>query len=219
MYYWITAASERLVYDYVADELLPRSRGHDLIVRTEEVSSWITGRLAKGDNATGVANRVAQGLLAAFRDFGILEGTARKRIAPPICQSRRLPISPLPCTRRAPAVTPGEPPGLDTFSPVADRCREHHFLEADRSGILKFQAAGKIVHIRFPRHSYKEMADAIAIKRMETVRTDLLADPPRINAYVDLPLHDAPVTIRTRSSRPASRCDSWPRDWKMSAGG
>lgn len=50
---------------------------------------------------------------------------------------------------------------LFLFSPpVVERL----FLEADRNGLLRFQAAGKIVRIDFPAHSFEEMADVVAAR-------------------------------------------------------
>jgi hypothetical protein len=41
---------------------------------------------------------------------------------------------------------------------------EQMFLEADRRGLLRFQAAGKIVRIDFPATSFGEMADVVVAR-------------------------------------------------------
>jgi len=41
VYYWITARSEPLLYDFVVDEILARSKGMDMTVRLDETMIWI----------------------------------------------------------------------------------------------------------------------------------------------------------------------------------
>ena len=108
--------------------------------------------------------KVARGILATLRDFGILEGTAKKRIAPVY-----LPIESF--AYIAFALHQEDVSGqnlvqhrdwlLFLFSPPVV---EHMFLEADRHGLLRFQAAGKIVRVDFPAHSFEEMADVVAAR-------------------------------------------------------
>lgn len=39
---------------------------------------------------------------------------------------------------------------------------ERMFLEADRNGLLHFQAAGEIIRVDFPAHGFEEMAHVVA---------------------------------------------------------
>ena len=84
VYYWITARSDPLVYDFVLEEILNRSKLLDLSVRVDETVLWMKKKLSERDQswADTVTLKVARGLLAALRDFGILEGASRKKIAP-----------------------------------------------------------------------------------------------------------------------------------------
>jgi hypothetical protein len=166
VYYWITARSERLLYDFVTDELFPRSRGHDPSVRTDETSAWITGRLQKHRKSWSptVTTKVAQGLLAAVRDFGILEGATRKRIAPAYLPVEAFAyiayaINAQGASGHALVEHPDWVLFLFNSSVV-----EHQFLEADRNDLLTYQAAGRITRIDFPAHTFPEMADVVARK-------------------------------------------------------
>jgi hypothetical protein len=80
VYFWITARSEPLLYDFTSEEILSKNRSQDLSVRVDETAQWIRKRLLKHDQVwtDTVITKVARGLLAALRDFGILEGTASK---------------------------------------------------------------------------------------------------------------------------------------------
>ena len=41
VYYWITARSDHLLYDFVTEELFDRSRGSDHSIRVDETAFWI----------------------------------------------------------------------------------------------------------------------------------------------------------------------------------
>ncbi len=163
VYYWITARSDRLLYDYVVDEILPRSKTHDPLVRAEEVAAWITARFAKYKRTLSatVTTRLAQGILSTLRDFGILEGAVKKRIAPAY-----LSIEAFAYLAFAIHAQGASGEALVTHRDwglflLAHAAVEHQFLEADRHSLLSYQAAGKIMRVDFPAQTYKEMADVI----------------------------------------------------------
>ena len=55
-------------------------------ISIEDVTNWIASESAAGrapEWTPSVRKKVASGLLAALRDFGVLEGAARKTFAPP----------------------------------------------------------------------------------------------------------------------------------------
>lgn len=84
LYYWITARAEPLLYAFVTEELLHRVGHPDQEIRTDEVINWISRKIhgTKKEWTPTVQRKVARGLLAALRDFGILSGAVRKYIAP-----------------------------------------------------------------------------------------------------------------------------------------
>ena len=167
IYYWITARGEPLLYHFVVGELLARSNGIDLSLRVDETTGWITSKLSeRGEEwSHSVTLRVAQGLLAALRDFGILEGTLRKKIAPVY-----LPIESFAYVAFVLHTlgSSGERliahPDWKLFlmeSPVVERL----FLDAHQNRLLNFEAAGKIYRVEFPVHNLEDMADVIAGRR------------------------------------------------------
>jgi hypothetical protein len=164
LYYWITARSEPLLYDFVVDEIFARRKGIDLSVWIEETSAWIKKQISlrKQSWSDAVIIRVARGLLAALRDFGILEGAARKKIAP-----LYLPVEAfayiafvlfqLGSTGEKLVVHPNWKLFL-LQSPVVERL----FLEAHQSRLLRYEAAGKIYRIEFYAHNMEDMANVVA---------------------------------------------------------
>lgn len=167
IYYWITARNEPLIYDYVSEELALRpSYGNNQNVRMDETVAWITGKLSHYQKKWSpiVTQKVARGLLAALRDFRILEGRQVKRIAPVYI-------------------------AIESFAYLAfiihlsgssgERLINHKdwqlfllrqntveqlFLEAHQQHLLSYHSAGGIVRIEFPANSLEEMADVVARK-------------------------------------------------------
>ena len=84
VYYWITARSDRLLYEFVTEELIHIAGSGDGSVRIEETTAWISSHIKKTGQewSPTVTLKVGRGILAALRDFGILEGGSKKRVAP-----------------------------------------------------------------------------------------------------------------------------------------
>jgi hypothetical protein len=166
VYYWITARSERLLYDFVRTELLSYSKSQVQQIKTDAVCSWISSQLAiygKRWSQT-VTTKVARGVLATLRDFSILEGTAKKCIAPVYLPVESFAYIAFALHQEGVSGThlvQHRDWSLFLFSPLVV---EQMFLEADRNGFLRFQAAGTIVRIDFPVHSFEEMADVVAAR-------------------------------------------------------
>ncbi len=78
VYYWITAQAEPLLGDFCSEFILPRQAIVRAGIGPEEVVSWLDEKGCPWSKT--VELKVARGLLAALRDFGILEGRAQKRL-------------------------------------------------------------------------------------------------------------------------------------------
>lgn len=163
VYYWITARSDPLMYDFVVNEILPRSKGHDQSIKTTETAYWISEQLNSQNQSWSetVTLKVARGLLAALRDFAILEGGAKKNVAPIY-----LPVESFAYIAF----------GLHLIGVSGARLIHHDdwrlfllnstvvermFLEAHQNGLLRYEAAGNLYRIEFVAKNYKEMADVI----------------------------------------------------------
>jgi Putative inner membrane protein (DUF1819) len=78
VYYWISAKAEPMLSDFCREYILPRAAIVRAGIGTAEVVTWLYGKGCLWSPT--VAKKVARGLLAALRDFGILEGRAKKRL-------------------------------------------------------------------------------------------------------------------------------------------
>ena len=166
VYYWLTARNEPLLYDFVTEELLSLSKIHPNSIAASDVAPWITSRLSAHNKAWSptVTTKVARGVLAALRDFGILEGAVKKKIAPVYIPVESFAFVAFALHQEGASgssllIHPDW--SLFLFSPSIV---EQMVLEADRNHLLRFQAAGRIVRIDFPANSFREMADVIAAR-------------------------------------------------------
>jgi len=164
VYYWITARSEPLLYDFVLDEILERSKSPDLSIRVNETKNWVMKKLSDQSQSwsQAVTIRVARGLLAALRDFGILEGASKKRIAPVYLPVESFAYLAFLIHKLG---SSGERlikhPDWKLFlmgPPIVERL----FLDAHQNRFLHYEAAGKIYRIEFFAQNLEEMANAIA---------------------------------------------------------
>lgn len=163
IYYWITARSEGLLYDYVTQELSQIARAGDGSIRIEETTVWIRNRLDEVGRAWSptVTLKVARGLLAALRDFGILDGRVRKRIAPIhlTLQSFSYIAFCLSFLGNSGAALLNHPDwGLFLLTAMTV---ESLFLQAHQHGYVEFHSAGGIVRTNFPVSTHEEYADVL----------------------------------------------------------
>lgn len=164
IYYWITARAEAVLYDFVTEELRMIAMSGDGTVRIEETVAWLRAKLlAQGRESWSptVTTKVARGMLAALRDFGILEGAARKKVA-----ASHLPLEAFSwiafCLWKVGVA--GEPLvqhrdwKLFLLTPTLV---ENLFLQAHQRGLLGYHAAGSIHRIDFPETNYETYAHVL----------------------------------------------------------
>ena len=162
-YYWLTARAEPPLYEFVTEVVYARSRSSDRRIRIEETASWLAGRVrATGKTWTPtVTRKVARGMLAALRDFGILEGAARKRIAPPGLPPQCFALIAF-ClhdmgTSGRELVTH---PDWRLFL-LGQTGVEHLLLECHQHGWLRFASAGNLYRTELPERSFREYAHGV----------------------------------------------------------
>jgi len=160
VYYWISAKAEPLLGDFCGEFILPRRAIVRSGIGTGDVLNWLSEKGCPWSEAATI--RVARGLLAALRDFGILEGRVRKRLA-----SLALPVPAFAylalCLRRHGAASRSllthEDWQLQLLTPGDV---EHLFLMAHQEKLLEYHAAGSTVSIDFSTDSLEEYAHVVA---------------------------------------------------------
>ena len=165
--YYHAALADDLLYDFVSGFLYKKRAGGGFRITIRETEEEFligierSGRL-KRPWSTAVRTRVGRGLLAACRDFHVLEGTARKSFAPVV-----MPIDVfiyIAYHLRGRGVSASkivEHTDWRLFFLDPDTV-ERHFLSAHQEGWLKYHSAGRIVRVDWPCSKLLEVVDALA---------------------------------------------------------
>lgn len=160
VYYWISAAAEPLLGDFCREFILPRQAIVRAGIGTLDVVNWLNGKGSPWSET--VATKVARGLLAALRDFGVLEGRARKRLA-----GTTLPVTAFAylafCLRQTGSAGRSLVIHRDwEIFLLRPEDVEHYFLLAHQAKLLEYHAAGTTVSIDFPAVSVGDYAHVVA---------------------------------------------------------
>ena len=134
-----------------------------------------------------MTTKVARGLLAAFRDFGILEGKSQKRLA-----SFILPVESFAylafCLHREGVL--GRKlvfhTDWDLFL-LQTPAVEHYFLEAHQRQLVAYHAAGSTVNISFPCEKFGGLRVLSLSDRIRLLEADLIAIPHAFIMARELP--------------------------------
>jgi Putative inner membrane protein (DUF1819) len=164
--YFHAARADRLLHDVVTSVLVPiRARGITDIDPGEirrALSTWVAEGKVGGEWSENTMARVAQGLLSALRDFGILQGAVHKKIAPAYLPVEAFAYIAFYLKQHQPSGAKlVELPDWGLF--LLDREGVERFLfEAHQRGLLEYHAAGSVTRLNFPAANLEEYAHALA---------------------------------------------------------
>ena len=161
-----SAQSDRLLHDVVTELLWDYYSRGKTEVHPNEIEAALTRWVREGRTSARwqayTTRRVAQGLLATLRDFGVLQGKVNKRLAP-----MHLPIDAFAYIafylhQRQPS---GERliqhPEWRLFF-LSTQGVERLFMEAHQRRLLEYHAAGPVIRISFQGESLEDYAIVIA---------------------------------------------------------
>jgi hypothetical protein len=164
--YFHAAQSDRLLHDIVVDWLFALQARGVIEIDVDEASSLLTKCVAEGKTTAkwseDTTRRVAQGLLATLRDFGVLQGVVRKKIA-----SHYLPVTDFAYVMFY--LKQREPSGVKLIDHADWRLFflnreevEGHLFEAHQQGLLEYHAAGSVTRLGFTSSTPEEYAHVLA---------------------------------------------------------
>jgi hypothetical protein len=164
--YFLTVQADPLLYAVVTEVLVPLSAQGHPEVPVKEIEDWLHQQIAAGKTegiwSAETINRAAQGILSTLRDFHILEGQVKKRLAslylPP--ESFAFIAFLLSRTQRSGDRLLHDPAWQLFF--LADQAVEQYFFEAHQEQLLEYHAAGRVIRIEFPTATLEEYAHALA---------------------------------------------------------
>jgi hypothetical protein len=164
--YYHAALADDLLYDFVADFLYDKRAEGGLRITIQETEEFLldmerSGRLDRRWTPI-VRTKVARGLLAACRDFHILEGAVRKSFAPvsmPIEVFIYVAYWLRERVASASKILDHRDWQLFLLEPSTV---EQHFLSAHQESWLKYHSAGRVVRIDWSYPTLSEVVDALA---------------------------------------------------------
>jgi hypothetical protein len=163
--YFFSAQNDRTLRDFVVEVLYPRQRAGYTDLPKEVTLRAIREWIAEGKTTTrwgeATATRVAEGLMATLRDYGVLQGSATKRLTPIYLPNEAFALIALWLQGRERSghlVLQSDDWRL-FFLPVEGV--ERFYIEAHQEHLLNYQAAGSVVRIEFPAGTLEEYAHAL----------------------------------------------------------
>jgi hypothetical protein len=164
--YFHSARADRLLHDAVTEILVPmQAQGLvDVSVRDFErpLAEWVDEGKTQGHWSKPTITRIAQGLLSALRDFGVLQGAVNKKIAPayfPI-ESFAYVVFYLRQHQPSGAKLIGLPDWKLFFVPNGGV--ERFLFEAHQRDLLEYHVAGSVTRLTFPAETLEEYANVLA---------------------------------------------------------
>jgi hypothetical protein len=164
--YYLALRADPLLHDAVTQVLRPLAGQGRQEVAITGIARWLQQQVINGKTAAlwgeETITRVAQGILATLRDFGILHGSMAKRLVAPY-----LPIPAfsfiaflLNMKQRSGDRLLHDPEWQVFF--LSPQAVERSFAEAHQERMLEYHAAGRVIRIAIPAQSIEEYALALA---------------------------------------------------------
>jgi hypothetical protein len=160
--YYEATRADALLRAFAGEAVFSWQQAGRAEVAVAETVEWLAAAGRTPSWSAPTRTRVAQGLLSALRDFGILEGAVRKRVAPPRLSMRGFAYA---AVRERSRHHSGrallQSPAWRCYLLTPDRVRAL-FLEADRLKLLRFSEAGTAIRIDWLISSLEEVPRVIA---------------------------------------------------------
>lgn len=162
VYYWVTARAEPVLSDFVTEYLVPQRRTGQRAVSVPDFIAWLATKNLGWSEI--VAVKTGRAILAALRDFGVLEGKAKKTLIRPPLPLAAFSFIAFCLTRlNVSGRDMLEHPDWTLFM-LTPSDVEHLFLEAHQHRLLGYHAAGTLVNLEFPSAGVEEYARVVVGK-------------------------------------------------------
>jgi BrxA len=164
--YFHAAQADRLLRDTVIEIVLPlQARGItqiDVLEIQRPLKKWVDAGKTSGKWSEPTIIRIAQGLLSALRDFGVLQGAVKKRIAPAYLPVPAFAYLAFYFKQHHPSGAKLlELPDWKLFFLPREGV-ERFLFEAHQRELLEYHAAGSVTRLTFPANTLEEYAHVIA---------------------------------------------------------
>lgn len=164
--YFHAARADLLLHDTVTEILIPLQARGIIQIDTLEIQrplkKWVVAGKTSGEWSEPTTLRIAQGLLSTLRDFGVLQGAAKKRIAPAYLPVAAFAYLVFYFKQHQPSGAKlVELPDWKLFFLPREGV-ERYLFEAHQHNLLEYHAAGSVTRLTFPAATLEEYAHVIA---------------------------------------------------------
>ena len=164
--YFHAARADRLLFDVVTELFFEKQAQGLVDVDVIDIQRWIQKLVASGRTTSAwseiTSSRVTRGLLAALRDFGVLQGAVNKKIAPAYLPLEAFAYIAFYLKQHQPSGAKlVELPDWKLFFLRIEGV-ERFLFDAHQHGLLEFHAAGTVTRLTFPTESLEEYANVLA---------------------------------------------------------
>jgi hypothetical protein len=166
MLYFHSARADQLLHDAVTEILVPmRARGLvDIKVQDFQrpLAKWVNEGKTTAHWSEPTITRIAQGLLSALRDFGVLQGAVNKKIASAYFPIESFAYFVFYLKHHQPSGAKLiELPDWKLFF-LQKEGVERFLFESHQRGLLEYHVAGSVTRLTFPAETLEEYANVLA---------------------------------------------------------
>jgi hypothetical protein len=166
LFYFHSARNDRLLHDTVTEILHPMHAQGLVHVTVQDVrrslTKWIEEGKTTGHWSESTITRIAQGLLSALRDFGVLQGAVNKKIAPCYLPIESFAYVVFYLKQHQPSGAKLiELPEWNLFF-LRREGVERFLFEAHQRSLLEYHVAGSVTRLTFPADTLEEYANVLA---------------------------------------------------------
>lgn len=164
--YFHAVRADSLLRDVVVSLLVPQYAEGTLDIDVREIElalrKWVEEGKTSGAWNDYTVHRITRGVLATLRDFGVLQGAVKKRIAPAYLSVQAFAYIAFYLKQQQPSGT--------KLLDLADwklfflprEGVERLFMEGHQHGLLEYHVAGSVTRLTFPASTLEEYADVLA---------------------------------------------------------
>ena len=166
LFYFHSARADRLLYDTVTEIVAPLRESGLIDINVahlqRSLTQWVDEGKTTGHWSKPTIARIAQGLLSALRDFGVLQGSVNKKIAPDYFPIEAFAYVVFYLKQHQPsgAQLIGLPDWKLFF--LGKESVERFLFEAHQRELLEYHVAGSVTRLTFPAETLEEYANVLA---------------------------------------------------------
>ncbi len=164
--YFHSALADSLLHATVTEFLVPLREQGLVDINTQEfqrsLARWVEEGKTTGHWSESTITRIAQGLLATLRDFGILQGAVNKKIAPVLLPTEAFAYIVFYLKQHQPSGAKLiERSDWELFFLTREGV-ERFLFEAHQRDLLEYHVAGSVTRLTFPADTLEAYAHALA---------------------------------------------------------